>query len=188
MHRREMNIDVKIIFVIPDHSEYESILEKLKKHPKDIWNYEERVKERWTKLFFTENKYADEETKQKWVANFLAKFYVHWTDKDILRTTVTEVEPNIIQYEVTLKPCARDPRILVDLLRRCKCVQDGVVGGNWTIQAWYKKENEEEWTADIGNEGQGDHQTYTGFNEMILDHHLVKIQTLLYQLKMMTSN
>jgi hypothetical protein len=181
-----MNTNVKIHFEIPDQSEYESILENLTTHPKDIWNYEERVKKEWIKLFFTENKYADEETKKKWFAQFLDKFYVHWTDDDILHTRVTQVRPNIIQYKVTLRAGVNDPRILVDLLRRCKCVEEGVVGGNWRIQAWYQGENEDGWTADTGNDDQSDYQMYTGLNEMILDHHLVKIQTLLYQLKKMT--
>lgn len=183
-----MNTNVKIHFEIPDQSEYESILDNLTTHPKDIWNYEERVKERWTKLFFTENKYADEETKQKWFANFLAKFYVHWTNDDILHTTVTENGSHIIQYEVILRATANDPRILVDLLRRCKCVQEGVVGGNWRIKAWYKGENEDEWTADTGNDDQVDYQTeLQEIQDLEMTNSSVKIQTLLYLLKKMTS-
>ncbi len=63
-------------------------------------------------------------------------------------------DANIVEYDVTLKQGASDPSILVDLLRRCKNVQEGTVGGNWTIHAWYREEHEDAWTADAGNAGQ----------------------------------
>jgi hypothetical protein len=95
----------------------------------------------------------------------------------------------MIQYKVTLRTGANDPRILVDLLRRCKCVQEGVVGGNWRIQAWYQGENEDEWTADTGNDDQVAYQTelQDTIQDLEITHSSVKIQTLLYLLKKMTS-
>ena len=59
----------------------------------------------------------------------------------------------MIHYEVILKQDAKDPRLLVDLLSRCKNVQEGNVGSNWTIHAWYRGEQEDKWTADADNNG-----------------------------------
>ena len=114
-----------------------------------------------------------------------------WTDDDILDTRVTRLkgvpsgkDSNVIQYEVTLRRGASDAKILVDILRRCKCVQEGVVGGNWKIHAWYRG-----WTADDGNDGQPDYQLYTGFNKNVLDvdlnHRSKEIRMLLCQMKRM---
>ena len=116
-----------------------------------------------------------------------------WTDDDILDTRVTRLksvpsgrDSNVIQYEVTLRRGASDAKILVDILRRCKCVQEGVVGGNWKIHAWYRG-----WTADEGNAGPPDYQLYTGFNKNVLDVDLNQrsreIRMLLCQMKQMVS-
>lgn len=121
---------VKIHFEVLDRREYETLFVYLQTHPRDIWNYEQRVKD-----VFDEN-YDSQ-------PNFTA----HWTDDDILDTQVTKHSVNTIEYQATLRACASDPRILVDLLRRCKCVQEGLFPVNWTIQAWYQ----DTWTADIGN-------------------------------------
>ena len=59
---------------------------------------------------------------------FKPKFHAHWTNDDILSARVTRLnfkESNIIQYEVTLTQDVTDPRLFVDLLRRCKNVQEG---------------------------------------------------------------
>jgi hypothetical protein len=68
-----------------------------------------------------------------------------WTDDDIIDTRVTRLKvveskkaATVIQYEVTLRRGASDAKILVDILRGCKSVQEGVVDGNWKINAWYR--------------------------------------------------
>ena len=50
-------------------------------------------------------------------------------------------------------------------------------------------ENEDEWTADTGNEDQVAYQTelQDTIQNLEMTHHSVKIQTLLYRLKKMTS-
>jgi hypothetical protein len=99
-----------------------------------------------------------------------------WTDDDVLYTRVTRLkvpgsgeDANVVQYEVTLRRGASDPKVLVDLLRRCKSVQEGSVGGNWRIHAWYRKEEggRTGWTADAGNDGEAYYQTFGGFCESI---------------------
>ncbi len=52
-----------------------------------------------------------------------------------------------------LKASTRDPQLLVDILRRLKGVQEGVVRGQWIIHAWYKRRGEKVWTADADNDG-----------------------------------
>ncbi len=140
---------VKIHFEILDRHECDTLFAYLKSNPKDIWNYEERVKH-----IFKENyDKRPERSKSKTLA---PNFTPHWTDNDILDTQVTRVltpsenSAHIIQYEAILRAGATDPRILVDILRRCKCVQEGLVGADWKIEAWYQ----DKWTADIGNENQ----------------------------------
>lgn len=151
-----MNMHVNIIFEIPDKNECDSIFKYLEDHPKDIWNYEERVKQ----SFHTHG--------------FETSFDAHWTDSDILDTKVSRLtfkeNPNMIQYKVTLRQGAKDPRLLVDLLRRCKSTQEGNISSNWTIHAWYRREDEDTWTTDAGNNGR-------------LTRYSVKIQRLLCQMK-----
>ena len=162
---------IKIYFEIPNREECDTLFKYLRDHPRDIWDYEERVKQKWIEARFNPN------------------FHAHWSDTDILSTDVTRTDDsNMIQYKVTLRASANDPRILVDLLRRCKCVQEGVVGGNWRIQAWYQGENEDEWTADTGNDDQVGYQTelQDTIQDLEMTHSSVKIQTLLYLLKKMT--
>jgi hypothetical protein len=153
-----MNMNVNIIFEIPDKDECDSIFKYLEDHPKDIWNYEERVKQSFHAHGFETN------------------FDAHWTDSDILDTKVSRLtfkeNPNMIQYEVTLRQDAKDPRLLVDLLRRCKSTQEGNISSNWTIHAWYRREDEDTWTADAGNNGR-------------LTRYSMKIQRLLCQMKQM---
>ena len=53
-----MNTYVDICFEIPDKNECDSIFKYSEVHPKDIWNYEERVKQRFhthglTMTFYT---------------------------------------------------------------------------------------------------------------------------------------
>ena len=151
-----MNMHVNIIFEIPDKKECDSIFKYLEDHPKDIWNYEERVKQN----FHTHG--------------FEMKFDAHWTDSDILDTRVSRLtfkeNPNMIQCKVTLRQGAKDPRLLVDILRRCKSTQEGNISSNWTIHAWYRREDEDTWTADAGNNGR-------------LTRYSVKIGMLLSQMK-----
>jgi hypothetical protein len=163
---------VKIYFEIPNREECDTVFKYLRDHPRDIWDYEEHVKQKWIEERFNPN------------------FHAHWSNTDILSTDVTRTDDsNIIQHKVTLRAGANDPRILVDLLRRCKCVQEGVVGGNWRIQAWYQRENEDEWTTDTGNDGQVAYQTalQDTIQDLEVTHSSIKIQTLLYLLKKMTS-
>ena len=151
---------VNIIFEIPDKNECDSIFKYLEDHTKDIWNYEERVKQNFH------------------ARGFEMKFDAHWTDSDILDTRVSRLtfkeNPNMIQYKVTLRQGAKDPRLLVDILRRCKSTQEGNISSNWTIHAWYRREDEDTWTADAGNNGR-------------LTRYSVKIKTLLSQMKEMIS-
>ncbi len=134
---------VKIHFEILDRHEFETTFAYLQKHPKDIWNYEERVKD----IFHENYDKRPEHSKEKTVE---PNFTAHWTDDDILDTQVTIQSLHIIEYQATLRAGASDPRILVDLLRRCECVQEGLFPVNWTIQAWYQ----DTWTADTGNDNQ----------------------------------
>ena len=147
---------INIIFEIPNKNECDTIFKYLEDHPKDIWNYEERVKQSFHARGFETN------------------FDAHWTDSDILDTKVSRLtfkeNPNMIQYKVILRHHAKDPRLLVDILRRCKSTQEGIIHSNWTIHAWYRREQEDQWTADAGNNGR-------------LTRHSVKIQRLLCQMK-----
>ena len=173
---------VEIYFKIPDGEECDRTFKYLQEHPKDIWDYEEHVKH-----VFQEN--YDKLLTRFHTKGFEPNFTAHWTNDDVLKTQVTRLKFNIIQYKVTLREGVTDPRILVDILRRCKCVQEGVVGGNWRIKAWYKGENEDEWTADTDNDDQVDYQTelQDTIQDLEMTHSSVKIQTLLYRLKKMTS-
>jgi len=149
---------VNIIFEISDKKECDSIFKYLEDHPKDIWNYEERVKQSFH------------------ARGFEMKFDAHWMDSDILDTKVSRLtfkeNPNMIQYKVTLRQGAKDPRLLIDILRRCKSAQEGNISSNWTIHAWYRREDEDTWTADAGNNGR-------------LTRYSVKIRRLLCQMKQM---
>jgi hypothetical protein len=81
---------------------------------------------------------------------------------------------------------AKDPKVLVDLIRRCKSVQEGSFGG-WKIRAWYQGEawpwhySSDKWTADNGNDGQPYYNMYGGFNENVLHpklgRHPIAMQT-----------
>ena len=152
-----MHTCVNICFEMPDTRECDKMFEYLKEHPRDIWNYEERVR-----LNFHRR-------------GFQPTFHAHWSS--ILSTKIARLNfkgSNIIQYEVTLTQDAKDPRILVDILRRCSNTQEGNIGSDWTIHAWYRREDEYTWTADAGNNGR-------------LARYSVKIKTLLSQMKEMMS-
>lgn len=154
-----MKTYVNICFEMPDESECDKMYEYLEKHPIDIWNYEERVRQNFH------------------ARGFNANFHAHWSSKDILSTRVTRLNlkgSNIIQYEVTLTQDATDPRILVDILRRCSNTQEGNVGSAWTIHAWYRREGEDAWIEDAGNNGQ-------------VTRYTVEVHTLLCQMKEMMS-
>jgi len=152
-----MKTYVNICFEMSDKSECDKMYEYLENHPKDIWNYEERVKQNFH------------------ARGFDANFHAHWSSNDILSARVTRLTlkgSNIIQYEVTLTEDATDPTILVDILRRCSNTQEGNIGSNWTIHAWYRRENEDTWTADVSNNGE-------------VTRYSVSIQTLLCHMKQM---
>lgn len=150
-----MKTCVNICFEMPDKDLCDKMYEYLEKHPIDIWNYEERVKQNFHARGFNTN------------------FHAHWSSNDILSARVTRLNL-IIQYEVTLTQDATDPRILVDILRRCNNTQEGNIGSAWTIHAWYRREDEDTWTADVGNNGE-------------VTRSSVSIQTLLCQMKLMIS-
>ena len=148
---------VSICFELPDKDSCDRMFEYLTDHPRDIWNYEERVRQNFH------------------ARGFESQFHVHWTDADILSTRVTRITfKDMIQYEVTLRQDANDPRLLVDILRRCNNTQEGNIGSDWTIHAWYRKEDEDTWTADAGNNGE-------------VTRYSVRVQTLLCQMKEMMS-
>ena len=72
----------------------------LQEHPRDVWDYEERVRE-----------------------ELHLNFRAHWTDADILETEVRRfkfTDVGVIEYRVALRRGAQDPRLLVDMLRRCR--------------------------------------------------------------------
>jgi hypothetical protein len=172
-----MNTEVNICFEIPDENECDVMFQYLTDHPKDIWNYEDRVRQKFAPIF---EKHLMHEPR--------------WTDSDIIDTRVTRLKEvasrkatAVIQYEVTLRRGASDAKILVDILRRCKSVQEGVVGGNWKINAWYREWTARGWTADEGNDGVPEYQTYTGFNRNVLDLDVtrssVKTQMLLCEME-----
>jgi hypothetical protein len=74
---------VKIYFEIPNRDECDTIFEYLRDHPRDIWDYEERVKQKWIE------------------ARFNPPFHAHWSNTDILSTDVTRTDDsNMIQYKV----------------------------------------------------------------------------------------
>ena len=153
-----MKTCVNICFEMPDKDSRDKIFEYLSEHPRDIWNYEERVRQNFHDR------------------GFESQFHVHWTDADILSTRVTRLTfKDMIKYEVTLRQDATDPRILVDILRRCSNTQEGNIGSHWTIHAWYRREDEDTWTADAGNNGQ-------------VTRYTIKIHTLLSQMKEMISS
>ena len=170
-----MDTLVNICFEIPDTHECDQVFNWMRDNPKDIWNFEKRVQ----KGFHT----------QDFKTNFLLD--ARWSDDDILDTRLTRLQyyakpTNIIQYEVTLKRYAKDPKVLVDLIRRCKSVQEGSFGG-WKIRAWYRGEAwpwhylRHKWTEDFGNDGPPYYNMYGGFNENVLhpslDRHPIAMQT-----------
>ena len=149
---------MNICFEIPDTHECDQVFNWMRDNPKDIWNFERRVQ----KGFHTQDFLLD----------------ASWSDDDILDTRLTrlqqhEDDSNIIQYEVTLRRYADDPKVLVDLIRRCKSAQGGSFGG-WKIRAWYRREASpwhyrlDKWTADDGNDGVPYYNMYGGFNENVL--------------------
>jgi hypothetical protein len=98
-----------------------------------VWDYEERVR-----------------------AAFHLRFRAHWTDADVVETAVSRLQfddVSVIEYRVALRRGAKDPSLLVDQLRRCGGVQEGVIAGHWRVHAWYKRDGSETWTADAGNDG-----------------------------------
>jgi hypothetical protein len=125
---------VTICFEMRSGGECDRFFAYLQEHPKDVWSYEARVRE-----------------------HFHASFWVHWTDADVVATAVQRVRlsaaASLIEYRVALRAGVPDPALLVDQLRRCENVQEGVVGGHWRVHAWYKRDGEETWTADAGNDG-----------------------------------
>ena len=129
---RVMNTYVKICFEMRDAGECERFFAYLRERPRAMWDYEERVREQFHE------------------AGLAADFHAHWTDADVVRTDVRRAA-GVIAYEATLRAGAKDPSLLVDVLRRCGGVQDGSIGGRWTIGAWYRRGEHGEWTADAGN-------------------------------------
>lgn len=127
-----MNTYVKICFEMRDAGECERFFAYLRERPRAMWDYEERVREKFHE------------------AGLAADFHAHWTDADVVRTDVRSAA-GVIAYEATLRAGAKDPSLLVDVLRRCGGVQDGSIGGRWTIGAWYRRGEHGEWTADTGN-------------------------------------
>jgi hypothetical protein len=147
----QMETLVNICFEIPDTHECDQVFNWMRDNPKDIWSFEKRVH----KGFHTADLVLD----------------ARWSDEDILDTRLTRLQyyqkdSNIIQYEATLKRGANDPRVVVDLIRRCKSVREGSFGG-WTIRAWYRGDGVP-WTADAGNDGPPYYNLYGGFNENVL--------------------
>ena len=129
-----MSMHVIICFELRDGDACDRIFKYLAQHPKDMWDYEQRVQE-----------------------SFHLNFHAHWTAADVLHTDVTRfsvsADVHMIQYKITLRAGASDPRLLVDLLRRCRNVPEGCEGGQWRINAWYNREGEAGWAADAGNNG-----------------------------------
>ena len=127
-------MEVNICFELRDKGECDRIFGYLAEHPEDVWDYEERVGR-----------------------SFHLHFRAHWTQADVVQTKVSRfrvrADVHLIQYLVTLRAGASDPRLLVDQLRRCGGVQEGVVRAKWTIHAWYKEQGEGLWTPDAGNGG-----------------------------------
>jgi len=150
-----MDTLVNICFEIPDTHECDQVFHWMRDNPKDIWSFEKRVQ------------------KGLHTADLAQTFALdaRWSDEDILETRLTrlqfyEQDSNIIQYEATIKRSASDPRVLVDLIRRCKVFREGAFGG-WTVRAWYRGDADS-WSADAGNGGQPYYNLYGGFNENVL--------------------
>ena len=125
---------VILCFELRDRDACDRIFKYLAQHPKDMWDYEQRVQE-----------------------SFHLDLHAHWTAEDVLHTEVTRfsvsADVHMIQYKITLREGASDPRLLVDLLRRCRNVPEGCEGGEWRVNAWYNREGEAGWAADAGNNG-----------------------------------
>jgi hypothetical protein len=122
-----------ICFEMRAGAECDWLFAYLQGHPRDVWDYEERVGEA-----------------------LHVHFRAHWTAADVVEAEVNRLEfkgVSLIEYRVGLRAGARDPRLLVEMLRRLKGVQEGVVRGKWIVHAWYKREGESKWTADSGNDG-----------------------------------
>ena len=115
-----MSTHVTMCFDVRDDGERARLFAWLREHPRDVWNYEERVRE-----------------------HLHLQFHAHWTDEDIVATDVAMLNfdgaASVIEYRATLRRGAEDPRLLVDLLRRCESVPAGSVGGRWTVDAWYRR-------------------------------------------------
>ena len=118
-----MSTHVTMCFDVHDDGERERVFAWLREHPRDLWNYEERVKE-----------------------HLHLHFHTHWTDEDILDTDVARLNfddaVSVIEYRATLRRGAAYPRLLVDLLHRCQSVPENSMGGHWSIDAWYRREGE----------------------------------------------
>ena len=145
-----MSTYVCICFEMRGGRECDRFFAYLQEHPRDVWDYEERVRE-----------------------VLHSSVRAHWTDEDILETEVRRfkfTDVGVIEYRVALRRGAQDPRLLVDMLRRCDSVQEGVAGGNWRVHAWYRREGEAGWSADAGNDGR-------------LSRRCVRVQTLLDRMR-----
>jgi hypothetical protein len=127
-------MEVNICFELRDKGECDRVFGYLAEHPEDVWDYEERVGR-----------------------SFHLHLRAHWTQADVVQTRVSRfrvrADVHLIQYLVTLRAGASDPRLLVDMLRRCGGVQEGVVRAHWRVLAWYNREGEAGWAADAGNGG-----------------------------------
>ena len=124
---------VAICFEMSAGEACDRVFAYLQGHLKDVWDYEERVG-----------------------AALHVALRAHWTGADVVDAEVHRLDlegVSLIEYRAELRAGARDPRLLVEMLRRLQGVQEGVVRGEWIIHAFYKKEGERVWTADDGNDG-----------------------------------
>jgi len=127
-----MDTHVQICFEMRDAGECDRFFAYLAERPRAMWDYEERVREKFH------------------AAGLAADFHAHWTHADVLRTAVRRAG-GVIAYEATLRAGAKDPSLLVDVLRRCRGLQDGSMHVRWTVGAWYRRGEHGAWTADAGN-------------------------------------
>ena len=98
-----MHTYVNICFEIPDQKECDVMFTYLTAHPKDIWNYEDRVEQKFVQVF--------------------DRSFMHdarWTDDDILDTRESHrqlyVAVTRARRELTLVFCKGTPNWVVDVL------------------------------------------------------------------------